>query len=285
VAVIAFTSFSGSPGVSTAALAFAVHWPRPVVLFEADTANVTSAMPGFFRSNLPPTIAGLDKVAVAYARDILTWQDLLDPDTKLSIAVHDLPTVGQMPIPALPTGHRLWVVPGFFHLTIVDGVRGLWGRLPRLFRALSDAGIDVVVDLGRTNPNDIRLPILDQADRVLVCASATMVDLNRVYRRLELPDLADRLQGIGRAEKYRLLLGEAPAEAVAPSDFAAHLMPVLATLPFDPDGAATFSLGKLDPRPNRNIYRQGIRRAVTVLGDETRPTEQKTDDSLERKAG
>jgi hypothetical protein len=281
VAVIAFASFSGSPGVSTAALAFAVHWPRPVVLFEAETANVTSAMAGFFRSNLPPTVAGLDKVAVAHAREILTWQDLLDPDSKLSIAVHDLPAVDQMPIPALPAGHRLWVVPGFFRLTIIDGVRGLWARLPGLFRALSDAGVDVLVDLGRTSPNDIRLPILDQADRVLVCAAATMVDLNRVYRRIELADLADRLEGIGRAERYRLLLTEPPAEPVPASDFAVHLMPVLATLPFDPDGAATFSLGKPDPRPNRNIYRQSVRRVVTLLDDETRGAAQ----SIDRKAG
>jgi hypothetical protein len=186
-----------------------------------------------------------------------------------------------MPIPALPAGHRLWVVPGFFHLTIVDGVRGLWARLPRLFQALSDADVDVVVDLGRINPNDIRFPILDQADRVLVCAVSTMVDLNRVYRRIELPDLADRLEGVGRAEKYRLLLTESRAEPVAASDFAEHLFPVLATLPFDPDGAATFSLGKPDPRPNRNIYRQAIRRAVTVLDEQS----QNALDSVERKVG
>jgi hypothetical protein len=279
--VIALASFSGSPGVSTAALAFAVHWPRTVVLFEADIANVTSAMAGFFRSNLPPTVAGLDKVAVAYARDILTWQDLLDPDTQLSIAVHDLPMVGPAPIPTLPAGHRLWMVPGFFHLTILDGVRGLWGRLPRLFRALSDAEIDVIVDLGRIGPNDIRLPILDNADRVLACAAATMVDLNRVYRRIEIPDMAGRLDGLGRAERYRMLLTESLAEPVAASDFATHLMPVLATLPFDPEGAATFSLGKPDTRPNRNVYRQAVRRAVTLLDEDTRDT----DEDIARKAG
>jgi len=281
VAVVAFGSFSGSPGVSTAALAFAVHWPRPVVLFEADAANVTSAMAGFFRSNLPPTVAGLDKVAVADARGSLIWEDLLDPDTKLSIAVHDLPAVQAMPIPTLPAGHRLWVVPGFFHLAILDGVRGMWGRLPRQFRSLSDTGIDVLVDLGRIAPNDQRLPILDEADRVVVCAGATMVDLNRAYRRIELPDLADRLAGIGRAEKYRLLLTDAPFEPVPTGDFVAHLMPVLATIPFDPEGAATFSLGRPDPRPTRNVYRQGVRRAVTLLDDQERASAEST----ERKAG
>lgn len=269
MAVITFTSFAGSPGVSTAALAFAVNWPRPVILFEAETASVTSVMAGFFRSNLSPTAGGLDKVAVAYSRNVLTWEDLINPERGLSIAVHELPPVDQMPIPALPPGHRLWVVPGFFHLNIVEGVKGLWSRFPHLFRALSEAGIDVIVDLGRIARADIRLPILDQADRVIVCAASTMVDLNRLYRRIELPDLAERLEG-GRAEKYRLLLTESRAEAVSSSEFAEHVMPVLARVPFDPDGAATFSLGKPDTRPSRNTYRQAARRAAILLDEQTR---------------
>lgn len=277
MAVIAFTSFAGSPGVSTAALAAAVHWPRPVILFEAETANVTSAMAGFFRSNLAPTAGGLDKVAVAYSRNVLTWQDLVDPESGLSIAVHDLPRVDQMPIPALPAGHRMWVVPGFFHLNIIEGVRGLWSRFPYLFRAVSEAGIDVIVDLGRLTREDIRLPVLDQADRVIVCATSTMVDLNRLYRRIEVPDLGERLQG-GREEKYRLLLTESPAEGISANEFAEHIMPVLATMPFDPEGAATFSLGKPDSRPNRNAYRQAARRAAILLDEQTRK-------DLDRKVG
>jgi hypothetical protein len=99
-----------------------------------------------------------------------------------------------------------------------------------------------------------------------------MVDLNRVYRRLE---LADRT---GTEQKYRLLLTESPAEPISVADFAHHTLPVLATVPFDPDGAATFSLGKPDPRPNRNQYRQAIRRAVTLLDEQTR-------NLLDQKAG
>ena len=52
----------------------------------------------------------------------------------------------------------------------------------------------------------------------------------------------------------------------APVDFASNTLPVLATLPFDPQGAATFSVGRPDPKPNRNAYRQKIRSVIAGLG-------------------
>jgi hypothetical protein len=268
--VLAFTSFTGSPGVTTAALALAVHWPRPVALFEAEYANATSTMPGFFRSNLRPNTGGLDKVAIAYSRNVLTWQDLIDPDTGLAIAVHELPHLPTAPIPALPIGHRMWVVPGFYRLGIVQGVQGMWARFPHLFQAISEAGIDVMVDLGRLALDDIRLPILDRADRVVTFAASTMIDLNRLFRRLELPDLSERLAGVGRAEKYRLVLITSRYEPVAARAFTEHVMPVLGLLPFDPDGAAVFGLGRPDAKPHRNQYRQAIRRLTTSIDDQTR---------------
>ncbi|TAM67021.1 MAG: hypothetical protein EPN48_15300 [Microbacteriaceae bacterium] len=266
--VLAFASFAGSPGVTTAAFAAAVHWVRPVIVFEADSVNATSAMAGFFRSNLRPNSGGLDKVAIAYSRNVLTWQDLVDPTSGLAIAVHLLPHIGPAPIPALPAGHRMWVVPGFYRLGILDGVRGMWARFPHLFRALSQSGIDVIVDLGRVTHDDLRLPILDGADQVISFALSTMVDLNRVYRRLELPDLAERLEGVGRAEKYRMVLIESAYESVPGHAFAEHLMPVLGEMPFDPGGAAVFSLGRPDNRPQRNSYRQAIRRLVATIDEQ-----------------
>ena len=107
-------------------------------------------------------------------------------------------------------------------------------------------------------------------DEALANPGAWVVQAFRPLPRQPFPVFANRLEGVGRAEKYRLLLTESRAEPVPTSDFAGHLFPVLATLPFDPDGAATFSLGKPDPRPNRNIYRQAICRAVTVLDEQSR---------------
>lgn len=279
MAVIALTSFAGSPGVTTAALALGVHWPRPVVVVEADVATVTTSMPGFFRSNIHPSAAGgLDRIAVASSRGALTVEDLLDPERRLALPVHALPLVRENPVPALRPGHQMWVVPGFYHLGILDGVRGLWDRLPRLFRSLSEAGIDVLVDLGRFAPGDTRHAVLDGADQVLLFATATMVDLNRSVRRAQLPDLAERLDGVGRAERYRVVLTSPAAEEIPMDGFAGTVAPVLGTFPFDPQGASVFSLGRPDAKPSRNQYRNAVQIAVARI-------DAQRIDSLDRKVG
>lgn len=263
--IIVLTSAAGSPGVTTAATALAVHWPRPVLLIEADTSAVSTTMAGFFRSNLPTTSGGIEKIALAATRGVLRSDDLFDPELELAIAVHDLPEIPDMPLPSLPPGHRLWVAPGFVHLNVVDGVRSVWGRLPTILRSVSEAGVDVIVDLGRFNPDDERFPLLDVADMILLCASMTMVDLNRAYRRLELPDWSTRIDRKNPDGRHWFLLREAVAEQVAAQDFARHLAPVIGTLPNDPIGAATFALGRADAKPSRNQYRSAVIRAAAEI--------------------
>lgn len=269
MAVIALTSIAGSPGVTTAATALAVHWPRPVLLVEADDANATSLMMGFFRSNLHPDALGLRKAAYAYQTSTLHEDLILSPEHGISIAVHELPPARQFPIPALPEGHRMWVLPGFNDLTAVNSVKTMWRALaPLLVRVSESQAVDVLIDLSRLRIDDPRLPMLDVADQALVLTGSTLVDLNRLHRRMNFTaDLAERLEGIGRAEKYRLITIDAVAEAQPASAFSQVVLPVIATLPFDPQGAAVFSVGRPDTRPARNTYRQAIRRATAVIND------------------
>lgn len=222
-------------------------------------------MAGFFRSNLRTSAGGVEKLAFSFSRDVLEPQDVLDPRLSIAIAVHELPPVPDLPIPALPDGHRMWVIPGFVNLNVIDGVRGLWNKLPQLLGALGDGGIDVIIDLGRLGVDDIRLPILDAADRVLLCSTSSMIDLNRAYRRLALPDLNHRIRGLTDSDRYWTLLSTASAEPIPNKDFATHIRPVIASLPFDPVGAGVFSHGRPDPKPTKNAYRSAIRRAVQDL--------------------
>lgn len=274
--VVAFASLSGTPGVTAATLAAAVHWPRPVVAVEADISNVGADLTGFFRSNLAVN-AGMHQVSLAQSRAALGVDALLDPSFAISIAVHELPPVAQMPIPSLPAGHRMWVIPGYRDLQTVDGVTSVWTRLPAIFDQLDDRGIDVLVDLGRLGRGDVRLPIVDGADQVVLLASTTMSDLNRLHKRLRLPDLEDRVTGYGRS-KFSLLLTRAPYEAVGPAEFEKAILPVLGTVAFDPEGAAVFALGREDRKPSRNRYRADLRQAVSALSDRLVPAN-------ERKAG
>lgn len=265
MAVLTIASLAGSPGVTTAATAIAANWPRPVLLIEADTSAASTMMAGFFRSNLRTTAGGIEKLAFALARNALRAEDIFDPELALAIAVHDLPSIPSTPIPAIAADHRMWVVPGFSNLRVADGARALWSRLPALFDELDEAGFDVILDLGRIGIDDPRLTLIDTADHVLFCATATMVDLNRCYRRLELPDLAQRFPRNGVSNRVSMLLNEPIAEEHSRKEFATHLLPVMGTLPYDPLGAAVFTVGKPDPKPSRNSYRSAARRAATDL--------------------
>lgn len=265
MSVIALASLAGAPGVTTAAAALAVHWTRPVLLIEADTSAASSTMAGFFRANLRTTDGGIEKLAFALSRNALRPEDILDPELALAIAVHELAPIPTAPIPAIPDGHRMWVIPGFSNLHVVDGVRSLWGKLPALFDALDHAGFDVIIDLGRLDVDDTRTVLLDAADQVIFCATSSMVDLNRCYRRLELEDLAQRIHREDPDEHAWLLLNAPIAEVHPSKEFSTHVLPVLGTLPHDPAGASVFSLGRPDTKPARNAYRAGIRRIVADL--------------------
>jgi hypothetical protein len=264
MAVVAFASVAGTAGSTATTLAAAVHWPRPVLALEADTSNVGTAMTGFFRSNLNSN-AGMHQVVLAHSRGALGVDAILDPGFDISIAVHTLPPMPKMPIPSIPEGHRLWVIPGFRDLQAVQGTVGIWTRLPALFETLDERGIDVLVDLGRLGVNDRRLTIVDGADQVVLLASTTMNDLNRLHKRLRVEDLKDRIEGLG-ATKFSALLTRAPYEHVAPSYFT-QALPVLDTVDFDPEGASVFALGHEDPKPGRNRFRAGIRSAVNALAE------------------
>ncbi len=265
MAIIALTSLAGAPGVTTAATALAVHWPRPVLLLEADTSAVSTLMAGFFRSNLRTTDGGIEKLAFALARNALDTEDLLDGDYQIAIPVHDLPPIPDMPIPSIPDGHKLWVIPGFVNYAIVDGVRGLWNKLPRLLkrsRRRRHRRHHRPRPPGRRRPSSASSR---RCDWVLVTASSSMIDLNRAYRRLELPDINQRARAFA-GDRYWTLLTSPAAEAVSTKEFGTHVLPVVSTLPHDPDGAAVFSHGRPDPKPNKNAYRRASEVSPRISG-------------------
>ena len=69
MSIILFTSLSGSPGVTTSAVAATVNWHRPAMLIEADTSKTSSIHPGYLRGEIdhsrglsPYTCALCDRV-------------------------------------------------------------------------------------------------------------------------------------------------------------------------------------------------------------------------------
>lgn len=261
--ITVLASLAGSPGVTTAAVAMGIQSRKQTLLIEADILNASSMMPGFLRSNFRPQDAGIERVIAAAGRRILERTDFFNPEYSLSIALHRVPSFGDdFPLPALPKDHRLWVVPGFFHLNVADGVRSAWAQLTAVLQSISNGGVDVIIDLSRLTYNDARLALIDIADRVIFCAELSMIGLNRTVRRLKRDDLAGRTDPVARGEKFWILPIEPAAEAISRNDFAEHTLPLLPSLPHDSTGAAVFSHGRPDTKPGRNRYRSAIRRVL-----------------------
>src|SRR5690349_21501210 len=66
MAVIALTSASGSPGVTTTAVGLSLLWPRPVLLVEADPTGGSGILAGYFRGSHEYD-AGLVELALSAA--------------------------------------------------------------------------------------------------------------------------------------------------------------------------------------------------------------------------
>ncbi len=108
----------------------------------------------------------------------------------------------------------------------------------------------MIVDLGRLGIDDPRMALIDSADRVIINAEASVVDLNRSYRRLDLPpDLNQRVAAGTTSERFWALLKASSHEKFRTSEFSDHVLPVLATLPHDPLGAASSPTAAPTPNP------------------------------------
>lgn len=233
MAVIALTSATGSPGVTTTCLALALSWPRPVLLVEADPAG-GDILAGFLRAEVRAD-RGLAYLALAARRDELAQQ--------FAAQVVDL---GQRK----GTVRRL-LLPGVSDPGESAGVAAAWPRLVEFLARLGDSGdrpdtgipepLDVVVDCGRCITPYPPLPVLARADAVLFVVRSTLRSVSGAA-----PVLATLRRDIARAggDPDRVgLLVVAEGEYRSADLGRALGAPVVATMPWRARDAAVLSDG------------------------------------------
>jgi hypothetical protein len=231
MALVAFTSAKGSPGASTAALAFALAWKTNVVLAECDPAG-GDLLAGYLGRLSIPADRGLLQVALADARSgslaQSLWGQLIDVDP-----------------PPKGRGTRRLVLPGLAGPHQAPSMRATWTRLARTFQELeaaqdaqSGGGFDVIADCGRLSSGQTPWPIFHAADLVLVVVRPTSLRsvapvwpaLGEIRRELIQADAADH-ESIGL---LTIGAGDYPR-----SELEQRLqVPVVAQLPFDERTAA-----------------------------------------------
>jgi hypothetical protein len=220
MAVIAVTSASGSPGVTTTALGLALVWPRPVVLVDADPVGGSALLAGYFHG----TVTDGDAIVTLV---------LAHRDGRLAEA---LPGV----LIGVP-GTQVSVLPGPRSHAQAGSLAELWPTLLLELQALRETGQDVIVDVGRLG--------MVGSPRSLIAAS----DLALLLVRSDLPALAAARQWAmdwAQLAADRTRPGTAGIVLVGPGrPYSAHEvarvlpLPVLGTVTWDPASAAVLSRG------------------------------------------
>ncbi|MFK5584343.1 hypothetical protein [Serinicoccus sp. LYQ131] len=226
MAVIALTSASGSPGVTTTALGWALSRGRPTVLVDADPTGGAAMLAGYLRGQLAPPDALLE-----------LWT--AHQQGRLRAA---LPTL-MVPLP----GSQVSLLPGTRSHSQAHNLVGLWEPLLAALKALEGTGQDVIIDAGRLGLAGSPLPLLHGADLTLVVCRADLVSLSAL--RSWLATLHTDLDEVGAASSLGVILvgPGRPYTETEVGNVLAHvcggLSPVQASMAWDPKAAAVFSAG------------------------------------------
>jgi MinD-like ATPase involved in chromosome partitioning or flagellar assembly len=161
VALIAVAADKGAPGVTTACVALAAVWPRPVLLAECDPAggDLACRLPAAGGGQLDPG-RGLLSLAVAGRRGIGPGQ-ILEHTQKLS--------------------GGLDVLAGVVTAEQGAGLELLWGPAGAAMAQLPD--LDVIADCGRIGADGPHYDLLASAATVVLVTRDTLAEVVRLRER------------------------------------------------------------------------------------------------------
>jgi hypothetical protein len=240
MAVIALTSVTGAPGVTTTALGLALAWHRPTLIVEADATPGSSILAGYCRGVLPHD-QGLIDVALAAG---------LGEPLAEAIAGH---------VVDLPGGLRLLAGPAT--AAQVGSLGPLWEPLGAVLREMDTLGMDVIVDAGRLGAAHGPLELLRQADLVCALLRSDLPSINST--RASLGMLGDDLArgGLGEHTLRTVLVG--PGRPYSPAEVAGVVeVARLAEVAWDPIAAGVLSHGAPPPR---GYGRSALSRSLDAL--------------------
>lgn len=242
MAVVALTSASGSPGVTTTAVGWALTCGRPTVLVDADPTGGAAMLAGYLRGQMIPPDALLELWAAQQQgrlRATLPSQLMALPDSKVGL------------------------LPGTRAHGQARSLAGLWEPLLAAFKALEGTSQDVVIDVGRLGLAGSPIPLLHGADLALVVCRSDLVSLAALRSWLE--TLHSEFDTAGAASALGVVVvgpgrpyGEAEVGKVL-AQVCGGRSPVVGSLPWDPKTAAAFSAGAQVRRLESTKLVRGLR--------------------------
>ena len=248
MALYVLTSASGSPGVSTAAAGLAYHWPRPVLLLDADPTANSALLAGRFRGELEPGL-GLIDLAVAAAEERL--------DEAFAAAIAKLPDSDALFLAGIRSHEQ------------AHSLTSLWPQLLGVLHRLDEAGHDVIVDAGRLGLVGSPSLLIDRADLAVLVTRNSLVSLASASSWTA--SLRTRFAEHGASARLGMMIvQDTPRRVQSYGDgqVARSLqLPVLASLPYDKDVAEVYSHGS---RPPKNFETSGLVKAYAASAEALR---------------
>jgi hypothetical protein len=237
MAVITLCSASGSPGVTTTAVALALNWPRPVLLVEADPTGGSGVLAGFLRGTTEYD-AGL-----------------------IEIALSPLGVADALRDAVRPLAPNVTYVAGVRAHSQAGALQDMWEPLGVALAELDSNGQDVIVDAGRLGLVGSPHPLLERADLTLLLTRGNLPALAAARSWSE----SVRKARTGWLRAGVLMIGE--GQPYRASEVTKVLgLPVVAGLPDDPDAAAVYHRGASPPRHfETGSYLRAVSAAVGSL--------------------
>ncbi|MGW6755542.1 hypothetical protein [Streptomyces sp. NPDC055006] len=249
MSVIALAGCSGSPGVTTSALALLLSWPlqpgRRMVLAECDLDG-SGVLYGLLQGSVGDRY-GLRNLSVASRKGELVeafWRQLIDVSAEEG---------KQSP-------HNRLVLPGVTDPAQAAGLGPAWDAMSQLFTGIGEQpvdGHDVLIDLGRNGAFGPSAVLAQRSDALIVVVRNTVRSLQAAQVRIEA--LEERIGNVGV-----LMIDEGPY----PVGEVQRVLraPVVATLPYVPREARVLSDGAEQPRNfTKSPLMKAARSACTVL--------------------
>ncbi|WP_114906793.1 hypothetical protein [Ornithinimicrobium murale] len=244
--IYGLTSLSGSPGVTTTAVAWATTATTPTLLLEADMTGGSAILAGRYRSEVPhehTILAMATRDADMTVLEVLQAQSVPLPGAAADSAL--IPTIAE---------HQQATV---LQTTWLDTAEAL-AELSR------DGGVDVVIDLGRVTTDGLPWGLVSQLDALIVMAWTTLPALITLANGI--PRLQDQVHG----PHLGVLFVDADIGSY-PEDVASQVSPApsLGALPYSTKAAAVYSQGYKMARANTlRTYHRAIDRARATIAQQ-----------------
>jgi hypothetical protein len=236
MAVLAFASAKGAPGVTTSVLALAFAWHRAALVVEADMAGSSSILSGFLRGSTDHS-RGLVGLCVAARQQGFTDSGLWEQ--------------------CLELGHERYVLPGVADPAQAAALTSAWTPLAALLIDLESAGVDVLVDAGRLGAPHPPTPLLSAADVVVLVTGTRLPDVYALSRWV--PAVRDDV-GTGEPDRLcALTVGEGRPYSNREIESCLGLR-VVSGIAWDPVHAEVYSVGS---SPGRRFDSSPLARTAT----------------------